>query len=233
MFKNSSYQQEILPVENSVPIVFCCDDAYAPYLAVAIQSLIACVNPQQGYDILVFHTSISCKNQQKIQLQTQNAPSVSVRFFNIFEKIKQIEKKLFTTTCFTIETWYRIFIPEILLHYSKAIYLDCDITVLTDITKLFEIDLEESLLGAALSLGDISLIHSKTFIRREELDAHEEMEIGEYFSRILGLEDPANDYINSGVLLLDLRKMREQKIAESILEKLNKIKNRYGLTKIC
>ena len=43
---------------------------------------------------------------------------------------------------FTLTIFFRLFIPEMFKEYDKCIYLDSDIVVPGDISKLYNVDLE-------------------------------------------------------------------------------------------
>ncbi len=90
---------------------------------------------------------------------------------------------------------YRLFIPD-MLDLSKVIYLDCDIVVNMDIAELWSQDLKGRALGAVRD------VMSERF-RGRGLSANRK--------RLLSLwkVDP-RDYFNSGVLVMDLDKIRSR-----------------------
>jgi len=89
----------------------------------------------------------------------------------------------------------RIYIPDLLPGVDRIIYLDCDTIVLGDINKLWSVDLEDFMIGA---VNTPDLIFNKF-----------------YFRSVLNI-DNSYGYFNSGVLLLDLKKMRENKFIDEI-----------------
>jgi lipopolysaccharide biosynthesis glycosyltransferase len=84
--------------------------------------------------------------------------------------------------------------PEV----ERALYLDADILVLGDISPLWEIDLEGAAVGAVIDAGVDALMKNDQLGRWN-------------IPRVL-------DYFNSGVLLIDLERWRDQRIAEKVLE---------------
>lgn len=102
---------------------------------------------------------------------------------------------------FTISTYYRLFLPQILPSYNKIIFLDSDTVVLAELSELFHIDLEDSILGATTDTALNGILHSE--IKNGRLDwVH-------YIKDTLGLPDPYS-YFQAGVLLLDLKGMRDK-----------------------
>lgn len=86
-----------------------------------------------------------------------------------------------------------------ILNEDKILYIDADAIVVDDIEDLWNIDLEDNVLVGVKEPGQWS--------------AH------------LGTYDMDNNYINSGVLLMDLKKIREEKLDDSMIYLLNH--NRY------
>lgn len=80
---------------------------------------------------------------------------------------------------------------------EKLIYLDCDIIVRHSIAKLYDIDIEDYLLGAVYHNDKLS-VNNGAFKR-----LHIPVEQG---------------YFNAGVLLINLKKWREEHIYEKSIE---------------
>lgn len=89
----------------------------------------------------------------------------------------------------SIAACYRYFIPRLPFDYDKGVYLDCDVIVRGDIRGLFDFD-----------LGDAYIAGAEDFIKPS------------YLNRI-GLRR----YFNSGVLLLNIERMRRENIAPRLL----------------
>ncbi len=81
----------------------------------------------------------------------------------------------------------------------RAVYLDCDMMVKAPIERLFDIDLEANAIGAVPDAW--SLLHTGGRDMREKAD----------------LFDPAMDYFNSGLLVIDLEKWRQARVWERLL----------------
>lgn len=86
--------------------------------------------------------------------------------------------------------------------YDKGIYIDSDIVVPGDISELYNIDLEENIIGGC---ADSSIIGVPEF--------------AEYVEQAVGVSK--YNYINSGVLLMNLKKMREKQFSKKFLGLLN------------
>lgn len=197
--------------ENKIiPVFFATDDNYVPFLAVSIKSLLVNANPDYFYNIHVLTDGISEENQEKLQgVMTENSKLI---FDNVSEHVKKIRARLDATLrdYYTVSIFYRIFIASLYPEYKKAIYLDCDIAVIGDISKMYNIDLGDNIVGAVPD----DVIASCEPYQRYATEA-----VGVYYEK----------YFNSGVLLMNLDKYREEKIKERFIFLLIK----YNFTTVC
>ena len=203
-------EPEPLKNENSITVCFSSDDKYAPYLCVAICSV---KENSDGdfYDICILDDDISQENKRKIlSLADEN---FSIRFVDIKSYIANYGRDVFVTNShFTEAAYFRLFIPEIFKKYSKVVYLDCDICVCRNLRYLFDIDLNEKSIGAVLD----------TEIRREIFIDNSDTK--EYLINTLGMKFPEK-YFQSGVLLLDIKKLRSFDFTNKCMRRLKEIGN--------
>ena len=129
-----------------IPICFASDDNYIPFLAVAIASLLDNANKKNFYKIYVLTTQLKQENMDKIQkLQTPNS---KIEFISLAKEMDKIQSMFSLRDYYSKETYYRIFIPNVFPEYSKIVYLDCDITVLGDISKFYNTEIHGYYVGA-------------------------------------------------------------------------------------
>lgn len=190
-----------MKTKAEIPIFFSTDDNYIPYLDVAISSLVENASNEYQYRIIVLHTSLEKSNVNKI-LRNERA-GVKIDFVDISHDLERIKARLKDVYHFSIVTYYRLFIASLFPKYDKVIYLDCDIVVLGDISKLYNLELGRNILAAAPEI----------FVRGTQ-------EFRIYAERALGL-DP-DQYVNAGVLLLNLAEYRKSRIEERFVEIISK-----------
>ena len=77
--------QPIQQAFEPVSICFASDDNYAPYLKVAIYSLLCNRNRERSYDIIILHKRISREHQGEILGLADGKSGVSIRFVNVVE----------------------------------------------------------------------------------------------------------------------------------------------------
>lgn len=115
-----------------IPIVLAANDDYAPMVGVTIQSVLTNAKVDDRYHFYILHTNISKMHQLKLlHMETSSAQIV---FINLTEEMKGIPQE--NSNHLSIETTYRLFIPELLGQYEKIIYLDCDLIVNADIAVI-------------------------------------------------------------------------------------------------
>lgn len=184
---------------KTIPIFFASNDKYVPYLDVAILSIIKNASPENNYEITILKTDISDENQTK--LLRHNKENVTIKFYdvkNILEPIKKILPDMFH---YTLAAYYRLFIETAFPQYEKAIYLDCDLVLLTDIAELYNQDIGDNLVAAVY-----------------EQNTHRGANFTEYVKNILGI--PPHTYFNSGVMLMNLKEFRKNKVQDQFIHML-------------
>ena len=181
---------------KEIPIFFSTDDNYIPYLDVAISSLIANASSGYQYRIIVLNTGLCTDNIRRVKQNEKEG--FTIDFVNISKDVEAIRSRLRDVYHFSVVTYYRLFIASLFLQYDKVIYLDCDIVVLGDISELYNIEIGENILGAA----------PEEFVRHTD-------EFRLYASNALGV-DP-DGYVNAGVLLMNLKAFRKNKIEDKFI----------------
>lgn len=132
-------------MNQKINIVFATDNNYVQHLAATITSIFMNTNHSSNMVINIIDGGISEEN--KIYLNNL------VSKFNSEICYKNIDPSLLGKVVInghiTEATYYRILIPS-LFHddVKKVLYLDCDIIVRDDISKLWNIDIKNYALGA-------------------------------------------------------------------------------------
>ncbi|MCD8056094.1 MAG: glycosyltransferase family 8 protein [Clostridiales bacterium] len=189
---------------ETMPVFFTIDESFTPYLDTALISLTENASDKYDYRIVVINDNISEKSR-KI-LSSHEKENVRVEFAEMGDEISSItnrvENKL-RCDYFTMTIYFRLFIPEMFPQYDKGIYIDSDIIVAGDISEMYHIDIGDSIVGACpdLSIADVP-------------------DFAKYIEEAVGIN--RYRYVNSGVLLMNLSKMRELKFSEEFLRLMNK-----------
>lgn len=192
--------------DELIPIFFTIDDGYAPYLHVALISLIENASEDRKYKIIVVYQELNEENRNNLAALVKNHQNFEIEFKYMKQSLDMITDRIenrLRSDYFTMTIYFRIFIPDMYPEYDKAIYIDSDIVVPGDISELYDTDMHNNLIGVVKdgSVNDVA-------------------ELQRYMTESLGLK--LGDYFNSGMLLMNMKELRNVKLAEHFLYLLNK-----------
>ncbi len=190
-------------MNREIPIFFSIDDGYAPFLAVALNSAIKNSNPERRYKAIILHQDLNETNVSKLKsLETEN---FSIELTPMKANFKMLDDRMsnrLRCDYFTLTIYFRLFIPEMFPQYDKGIYIDSDVVLTSDLSKLFDTDIGDNLIGACT---DLSIADTPPLVA--------------YTENAVGIKK--GEYINSGVLLMNLKKLREVDLEGHFLNLLN------------
>lgn len=171
-------------------IVLACDNNFSPYAA---EVIISVLNHDKNVTFYLLTDNLNEGNAMLMKRMTSQNGGVL--------HIIHVDNKLFKDFPMPkgdgikhigISTYFRLFVPILLpKSLDKLIYLDCDIVVRHSLVPLYEMDISDYYLGAVYHTDDLSIQNGA-------------------FNR---LNIPINQgYFNAGVLLVNLKKWREDDI---------------------
>ena len=140
---------------NEIPIFFSTDNNYLPYLDVAIRSLIENASKEYNYRIVILNTGLDREKMDKIKALSSD--KFIINFVDISHAIEDIKHQLRNIYHFGLATYYRLFIEQLFPEYDKILYLDCDIVVLGDVSKLYFTNMEDN---AVAGVVEQFILHS-------------------------------------------------------------------------
>ena len=191
-------------MNKEIPVFFAVDNGYIPFLSVALRSLIDNTSKENIYAIKILYTNVTEEN--KIKIKKYETENVSIEFVDLNKQLEEIKEKLYTRNYFSNTTYYRLFIPELYPEYDKAVYIDSDTVCLSDIAELYNTDMGDNLI-AGIPDGVIQAIDI----------------FKDYVERVVGVAD-YNNYFNAGVIVMNLKELRDYKFEEKFIYMLEKIK---------
>lgn len=189
--------------QKEIPIFFSIDDGYAPYLSVALTSAIKNSDKRRNYKAIILYQELSEENKNKLSLLAE--PHFKIEFIPMSDGLESItDRKSNHLRCeyFTLTIYFRLFIAAMFPQYDKGIYIDSDVVLLGDIAELFNTDIGDNYIGACY---DHSIENVEPFCK--------------YIREAVGVDN--KKYINSGVLLMNLKKLREAEFHKHFLSLLN------------
>ena len=172
-------------------VAFCFDSRYAQYCAVAIFSLL--INNGWSLKLFCVHSEDVSTEDKELILRVCGTFGTKVTFIDATAKLSRHQygpSPLLPHV--SSATWIRLFLPELLVTEDTILYLDCDVIVDSNLDALFDINLSEYAFAGAED-------------RRGGLVS----QISEMYK---------NPYINTGVLLMNLRRLRDENFIQETEE---------------
>ena len=177
-------------MSNSIHIVCATDENYAPFASIMMKSVLE--HTSSFVNFYVLDGGIQRKTKSLItkdlkQYPNKNITYIDMKTFNLdrFPNVKH----------YSLNTFSRYFIPELLPNVPKILYMDVDIIVNKDIHELYNQELSGYPIGSVLE------------------DFYE----GNYTTlkqHIWPNYQGGDQYFNAGVLLLDMQKLKEINFTE-------------------
>ncbi len=185
-------------------ILLCFDDAYSAFAATVINSV--CINNVGAHRFFVITDYISDDNQNKLSsLVEKFSSSIEFLFISKEETENFPIGKGTANTYINIAAYFRLFMFKLLSDdVKKVLYLDCDLIVDGDLWNLWKQEMPSDIWLFAV---EDEMFSARNGVKR------------------LGYEEKYS-YFNSGVLLLDIEKIRKRYNFECIIKYINNNRSR-------
>ncbi len=194
-FSHTEKQKELRPAfeTNNIPIIFASSEFYLQFASATILSLIDNSSINNNYDIIILGKDFSSDAKRRLQSIVDGKQNFSLRFYDVGFLFSAY--KLYETSTISVETYYRLIIPETFCAYDKVLYLDSDLIVFDDIAKLYNVNIGDNYLGAVQDIVYKALINDS------------EKVIKDYYDNFNC--ECVDHFVNAGVLIMNTRKLRQ------------------------
>lgn len=183
---------------QNINILVTLDENYLPYLNTMLFSLLHS-NSEHTFTVYLLHSSIP----EQALGRTKEILGTAGELISVPAKEIGLENAP-TTSRYPQEIYYRIFaakyLPE---HVDRVLYLDPDIIINGSITALYNIPLDDYYFAAASHIGPV--LHKVNELRLNM--------------------DGDSPYINSGVMLMNLKRLREEQNFAEVFDFIERRKN--------
>lgn len=157
---------------------------YSVWVGVVMQSVIEHTGAPICFHILHDDTLNDQNREKLVQVATQNGNRI--QFHNLGDAFGDSLKEKMGR--YTIGSMFRVMLPELLPDVDKIIYLDADILVNRDIKELWDTDIQNYCLAAVPDYSTVNGLETPYPVAKQEV--------------------PASHYFNSGVLCMNLDRIR-------------------------
>ncbi len=177
-------------------VMYAADDNFAPILLV---SLVSMCRHCRDLQVAVLDNGISSENKQKINSVVENY-DCRIQFINTEKNISKLEKYNINMDRGSMAQFSRLFLEGVIpLDWERVLYLDCDTLVHSSIENLYHWDMQENVICA---VRDAFSVWNK---------------------KAIGL-DKGDPIVNSGVMLIDLKKWKLEGIEKQFLKVIKRSK---------
>lgn len=193
--ENSNPSNDIV---NKITICMATDDNYTQHAAVTIASILKNADSCDKIRIYILHKGLKQENIERL-----NKLQKIRKFDLVFRKLDVSKLKNFriVNDHLTIETWFRIFIPELCFDAGdKLLYMDVDMVAESSLKDLFSMDMGDNYVAVVDDFTGVSSEYKKQVLRMDE----------------------DSRYFNAGMILFNLKKCIEDKIFEKAIDFWNK-----------
>ncbi|MDL2271045.1 glycosyltransferase family 8 protein, partial [Methanobrevibacter sp. OttesenSCG-928-I08] len=177
-----------------INILLASDDNYAPLMGVTICSFLE--NNRDSFEkinIYVIDKNISERNKYKIiSMINKEDNNIFIKFINDNNIEDVVGLKIHSTRA--LSAYSRLFADSLLDgKIDKILYLDCDALVTNSFKQLWQMNIDDYYCAGVLDAGP------------------------KYIKTLIGLSED-DDYYNSGFLLMNLKKWREDKLENKFVD---------------
>ena len=166
----------------NIPITFSFDDNFTLPAGVCITSLLDSANEDTFYLIYILYSSnrLNNENIKKVKSLENVYANCKFQFIDVCDEFQES----YNNRNISIDTYYRLLIPELMPDVDRMIYSDVDIIFKGDLSSFYTSDIDNKSLGAVVTLQKERHIKGYTTC-------------------------PPRSYFNAGFLLMNLRKIRQ------------------------
>lgn len=180
-----------------IPIILAADENYAKYMYITILSALENKNDKTIYKFfLLVPKEFEEKTSNYFYDLEKKYKNTSIKFVEMRE---DFQNHTMSIRHITSPTYYRLRAAELLRSYDKSIYLDVDVIINKDLSELYDIELGDNYIAG---------VKAATYIMKK---------YNLKYYKSIGLPE-TSQYINAGVTLWNLAKIREDNLSEKLFE---------------
>lgn len=193
--------QKINNFNNYINVAYCTDKNYIYPTIISMTSLMENLHSDNFCKFTVLISdNVSDRQIKKINTVKNNYKNCDINIVNMGEKYNNSE-----ISCWSKAMYYRLCLPEILKDETKCIYIDGDTIIRKDLTDMFNINMDNYYIAGIRDMN-YAINPDSTHVER------------------IGIPD-LNSYVSSGVLIMNLERLRNNNMTQKFNEIIKKNDN--------
>ena len=194
-----------MPKTDTITLVVVSDDHYVILLAALIRSIEE--NLSAGINLDLWIISDGVTDEHKAKMNASVNPGISSLHWHNIEDVVQGAALPKDRSSYPLNIYARLFIPYFIPEsIEKVLYLDVDMIVLEDLSKLWKTDITDHVLAAVLD---------------SRVQTFDNSWGGIINYKQLGLQ-AKSEYFNTGLLLINTKMWRVKNVTEQIFDVIGK-----------
>jgi lipopolysaccharide biosynthesis glycosyltransferase len=190
-----------MDTESRITIAVATDNNYSILLAALLKSIEVNHKTPEKIDVYVIDDGISAGNIRKLKSQV-TGDIITLHWLKSSEIIPADIRMPLDSSAFPVTAYMRVLAPNALpASVNKMIYLDVDMIVQEDISKLWHIDLRDHIFGAVIDFAEVVSTSWAGIPNYKEL----------------GMA-PDTKYFNSGMMLINIEKWKAANITRRVMD---------------
>ena len=193
--KYDSLSKTLNNIDLNIPIVLSSVEEYAPYMYTTIISILENTDSKAFYIFYLLVPLYFSKSILSKILKINDKYKCSINFIYVSNTFNNFIQNISYNS---LPEYFRLLIGDLLpKEINKCIYLDVDVCVCKDLSELFNIDISDYYIAGVLE-PEFYFSEEKNYER---------------------LNLPSmNKYVNAGVLLINLKQIRENNVTQKFIE---------------
>lgn len=182
---------------NYIPVVI----AFTPnYVVPAATTVLSILNSSSKTDNFQFICLLNENLSQKLKENFESVDTDNRCKFQYLLLDVDLLKGIDIDSRYSAAAYFRLLLPNLLTNYDKVIYTDCDVIFRNNISQIYNTNISGYFLAAVY----------ETPLKFQK-------------ERIHNLGIAPGKYFNSGVLLMNLKKLRDENLSQQMIEKLQTV----------
>ncbi|WP_300370931.1 glycosyltransferase [Brachyspira sp.] len=197
-------------MNETMNICLISDNNFVNYLSALIVSVLKNSNDEDKFHFHIIEVDITNENKLKI-MQLKEIKNCEISFYKStnIEKYKNISDTIKSKHTWHYSVFFKLDIPFLFKDLDKILLIDADSIILDNLYNVYNFDIS--------NLYCIPQI----FVAKLPEDLKK-------WLNSIGIKDPNNEYLTSGVLLFNLKKIREEIGLENIEKLIDECVNKYS-----
>ena len=185
-------------LSTTVSVALATDDNYIAPTLVAVGAMAAHASVGNRYSIYILsERTLGRASRSLFRSAVRQYPNVSVSFIAVGDRLGSVNlSDSGPIKGVSRATYFRFLLPELLCDIDKILYIDADTVALDDVARIYSYDIGDMYIGGVRDICGYQDIES----RCRELSI-----------------DSLDEYVNAGVLLMNLKRLREDGLPERMM----------------